>query len=78
MRQNMALRVSSGEEVKHESCSKNRKFCVKKRESVHAIEEFAAQQLVFLPILSSPTPLTAGTINRKFFLVRVVFFLVSF
>ena len=74
----MALRVFSDEEVKPEPYLKNRKLCVKKKESLHAIEEFAAQQLVFLPILSSPTPLSAATINRKFFLVHFVFFVVSF
>lgn len=64
----MSLRALACEDVIHEPCLKNRKLCVKKRARLHAIEEFVAQQLVVLPILSSPTPLSAVNINRKFFL----------
>lgn len=65
----MSLRALAYEEVIHEPCCKNGKLRVKKRARLHAIEEFAAQQLVVLPILTSPTPLSPANIHQTFFMV---------
>lgn len=66
----MSLRGLAFEEFIHEPCVKNGKFRVKKRVRLHAIEEFAAQQLVVLPILTSPSPLSPLNRHQSFFVVR--------
>lgn len=66
----MSLRALACEEFIHEPCYKNGKLRMKKRARLHAIEEFAAQQLVVLPILTSPTPLSPAKVHQTFFMVR--------
>ena len=44
---------------------------------LHVIEEFAAQQLIVLPIVTSPSPLSPAKTNKPLFLVRFHFFLTS-
>jgi len=65
----MSLRALAYEEVSHEPCCKTGKLRVKKRVRLHAIEEFAAQQLVVLPILTSPSPLSPENLRQTFFMV---------
>ena len=65
----MSLRAFAYEEVVHEPCCKTGKLRVKKRFRLHAIEEFAAQQLVVLPILTSPTPLSPANSHQTFCVV---------
>ena len=65
----MSLRAFAYEEVVHEPCCKSGKLRVKKRFRLHAIEEFAAQQLVVLPILTSPTPLSPANLHQTFSMV---------
>ena len=66
----MSLTALAGEEIIHETCLKHGKLRVKKRARLHAIEEFAAQQLVVLPILTSPTPLSPAYLHQTSLLVR--------
>lgn len=65
----MSLRAFAYEEVVHEPCCKSGKLRVKKRFRLHAIEEFAAQQLVVLPILTSPSPLSPANLHQTFSMV---------
>ena len=65
----MSLRALAYEEFVHEPCCKTGKLRVKKRFRLHAIEEFAAQQLVVLPILTSPTPLRPANLHHTFCMV---------
>ena len=65
----MSLRALAYEEFVHEPCCKTGKLRVKKRFRLHAIEEFAAQQLVVLPILTSPTPLSPANLRHTFCMV---------
>ena len=65
----MSLRALAYEEIVHEPCCKTGKLRVKKRFRLHAIEEFAAQQLVVLPILTSPTPLSSANLHHTFCMV---------
>jgi len=66
----MSLRaLRAYEEVIHEPCCKTGKLRVKERVRLHAIEEFAAQQLVVLPILTSPSPLSPANTLESFFMV---------
>lgn len=66
----MSLQTLSYEQIIHEACFKNGTLGRMKRPRLHAIEEFAAQQLIVLPIVTSPTPLSAAKINQAFVLVR--------
>jgi len=65
----MSLRALAYDEVVHEPCCKTGKLRVKKRVRLHAIEEFAAQQLVVLPIFTSPSPLSSANLHQTLFMV---------
>lgn len=72
----MSLQPHSYEDIINESCFKHGTLRGKKKIRIHAIEELAAQQLIVLPIVTSPSPLSASKINKA--LVLVCHFLLFF
>lgn len=73
----MSLQTLSYEEIIQEACTKQGALRGKKNMRLHVIEEFAAQQLIVLPIVTSPSPLSPAKTNKPLFLVRFQVFLTA-